>query len=391
MKITDMTSYVVDAYRSNWLFLKIETDEGITGWSECTLEYRENAVVEALKESKRMIIGKDPFRTEEIYMHLERDTYWRYGPVLSSCISGIDMALWDIKGKKLGLPVHALHGGKVRDSLPIYANAWYIGSKTPEDFAAKAAATVANGVRALKWDPFGSNFLELSAAQLNESMRCVEAVRKAVGPDVDLMIEAHGRFNVATSIKVARALKDYNVYWLEEPLHPGRPERLREVREKSPVPIASGERTYSRHECAGLIYGGCVDYIQPDISHVGGITELKKIAALADANYITCSPHNPMGPGTNAASMHVAATMVNFTFLETMFTDIPWRKELVKESCVLKDGALTIPDTPGLGIEINEEAFAKFPPCREHNLHHYNGKLTGIRPSSAGTWFDIEK
>lgn len=386
MKITDIKTYIVDAFRSNWVFLKIETDEGISGYSEATLEFREKTVLTAIEEWKQYLIGKDPNKIEELHMHLERDSVWRFGPVLSTAISGIDIALWDIKGKTLGVPVYELLGGPVGDKIEIYANAWFAGAKTIEDFASKAAETVSKGIKALKWDPFGTAYLELSTAELNAAIDNVAAVRDAVGKDIDLMIEAHGRFNLPTAIRIARALEPFNIYWLEEPLYPGRLDSLKNVRDQSPVHIAAGERTYSRHECAQLIQSGCVDYIQPDISHVGGITEMKKIASFADANYIHIAPHNPMGPGTNAATIQVMATCINVRYLETMLTDVPWRKELVQEDCRFENGALIFPKTPGIGITFNDEIFDKYPP-KIHVFHHYNGKLTDIRPTDAETWF----
>lgn len=386
MKITDIKSYIVDAFRANWVFIKLETDEGLIGYAEATLEFREKSVVAAIEECRRYLIGLDPMKIEEIHMHLERDSYWRYGPVMSSAISGIDMALWDIKGKALSVPIYDLLGGAVRDKIDIYANAWFVGARTAEEFAQKAKETVATGIRALKWDPFGNAFLEMKGPEFNRSIGIVEAVREAVGPDIDLLIEGHGRFNVPTAISIAKELEPYRIYLFEEPIFPGRNDLLKQVRDNSPVPIAAGERTYSRFECAELIQNGSVDYIQPDVSHVGGITELKKIAVLADSSYISISPHNPMGPASNAASMQVMATCINFTYLETMLTDVPWRKEIVLESNSFENGALTLSKKPGLGIELNEEIFENYPYCL-HDLKHYTGTLTDIRPGNAECWF----
>lgn len=391
MKITDLKTYLVDAWCSNYLFVKLETDEGIYGIGECTLEYREKAVIAALEDAKEMIIGMDPMNIENIHHILERDTYWRYGPVLSSCISGIDIALWDLKGKVFGVPVYNLLGGKVRDRVPIYANAWYIGSKTPEDFARHAEETVSYGIRALKWDPFGSSYMEMPLSEINQAIRCVEAVRKAVGPDIDLMIEAHGRFNLPTSVKVAHALEDLNPYFFEEPLIPGNNECLKELRERCNIPIAAGERVYSRFDFARMIYQGCIDYAQPDVSHVGGLTEMKKVAALADSNYVVCAPHNPMGPATNAATFQFDSTIVNFCYQETMFTDVPWRRDIVKETNTVINGEMVISDAPGLGIDLNWDAFKDHPARKGIHLHHYNGELTGIRPENSGTWLNFKK
>lgn len=390
MKITDIKTYLVDAWCSNYLFVKVETDEGFFGVGEGTLEYRDNSVIAAVEYCEEMILGMDPMDIENIHHILERDSYWRYGPVLSSAISGIDIALWDLKGKVLGVPVYNLLGGKVRERVPIYANAWFIGCKTPEDFARKAQETVALGIKALKWDPFGDSYLDLPMPELRAAMRCVEAVRKAVGPDIDLLIEAHGRFNLNGSLKIARALEEYNPYFFEEPLTPGCNEYLRDVRDRCNVPIAAGERIYSRFDFSNLIFKDCVDYVQPDVSRVGGITELKKVASMADSKYLTCAPHNPMGPITNAATMTCVSTIVNFGYQETMLTDVPWRRDICSESCKLINGDFVVSDKPGLGVELNFEAFKEHPARKGIFLHHYNGKLTGIRPDGGTRWIDVD-
>ncbi len=387
MKITDLKAYIVDMYRTNFIFIEIETDAGITGSGEATLEYREKSVVEAINECGRYLIGKDPMDIEMHQMHLERDTYWRYGPVLSSAASGIDIALWDIKGKALKTPVYQLLGGKVRDGLPVYVNAWFAGAKTKAEFTEKARETVAKGYRALKWDPFGDAFLNLTKAQLNEAVAHVESIRNSVGPDVDLLIECHGRFNHTTAVKIARALEPYNIGFLEEPLHPGRNDLLVRLKEQVNVPVAAGERCYSRFEACSLVESGAIDVIQSDVCHVGGITSLKKIASVAEMNYINISPHNPSGPGSNAATMHVMATCLNFTYLETMVDDVPWRKDIVTEDCRFSNGMLIPGETPGIGIKFNKEAFSEHP-YKVHELRHYDGKLTEIRDTAASkSWF----
>lgn len=386
MKVTDIKTYIVDAFRTNYIFLKVMTDEGISGYAEATLEYREQSVVAAIEEIKAYLVGRDPMEAELHHLHMERDTYWRYGPVLSSAMSGVDTALWDIKGKALGVPVYSLLGGRVHDKLDVYLNAWFSGAKSKEEFAQKASEAVQKGFSALKWDPFGKSYLTLSKKEMYNTMELIGAVREAVGPKADLLIEGHGRFNVPTAVQIAKELARFGVYWFEEPIHPGRNDLLLKVKEQSPVPIAAGERAYSRFEAAELIQSGAVDFIQPDVSHVGGVTELKKIAAIADANYIVISPHNPMGPAANAATMQVMTSCANFHYLETMITDVPWRRELVSESCYFKDGGLAVTDQPGLGIEFNEEMFGRHP-YKAHELRHYQGTLTDIRPPDEIIWF----
>ena len=386
MKIVSIHTYLVDVYRTNWLFVKVVTDEGITGVGEGTLEGREKTVVAAVDELARVLVGEDPFAIEGLHLRMQRDSYWRTGPVLSTAISAVDLALWDIKGKALGVPVYELLGGRIRDRVKVYANSWFYGSRTAAEFADKAAATVAQGFRGLKWDPFGTAYLSLSPAEIRAAMANVAAVRDAAGPDVDLMIEGHGRFDVATAIQVGRELRAFNVRWFEEPTLPDRGRNTAAVRRAIEVPVAAGERTYSRFDCADLLDADAVDILQPDVCHVGGLTEMKRISAHADAVNIPIAPHNPYGPVCHAATLQFAATCHNFLVLETFITDVPWRGDLTNEAVRFEDGCFVISDKPGLGIELNEDVFGKYP-YQPHDLRHYTGKLTDIRPPGAGRWF----
>ena len=386
MKITGIETFAVDCYRVNWVFAKVTTDEGITGVGEGTLGTRELTVAEAIKEISRYLVGKDPFAIESHLLHMQRDTYWRSGPVLSTAISAVEIALWDIKGQALGVPVYELLGGLVSDRIKVYVNAWFSGAKTPEEFAERAKATVAQEFRALKWDPFGSAYLTMSTAELDAALDKVAAVREAVGPDVDLMIEAHGRFDVMTGVRVGRELAPFRPFWYEEPIPPGNVGALAKVRESVEVPIAAGERCYSRFDCADLLNTEAVDVIQPDVCHVGGLLETKRVAVMADAAYIPISPHNPGGPVGNAAALHFAASCHNFLLLETMITDVPWRKEVTTEKWEFEEGCFIMPDTPGLGLELREEVFDRYP-YKPHDLRHYVGQLTEIRPPDACRWF----
>jgi len=379
MKITNIKTFNVFTYRTNFVFVKIETDEGICGIGEGTLEYKENALLGAIEDIKRVLIGRDPLCIELINYELYRDSYWRLGPVLQSAISAVDMALWDIKGKKLGVPVYELLGGKVRDSIPMYANGWFSGAKTPEDFAEAASRAKKLGMKALKWDPFGKAYMYLDKKDFIRSIETVEAVRGAVGNEVELLIEAHGRFDIATGVKIANALKPFDPYFLEEPTPPDSYEAIAEVRKKSPVPIAGGERLYGVQQVRQYLEMGCVDYIQPDISHSGGISALKKIAAMTDAYYVALAPHNPSGPVANAATLNIAACTPGFRILEIMMTDVSWRKDLTTEKVIFDDGNIFIPDGVGLGLELNEDACAAHP-FQPIDLRHYKGSLTNIRP-----------
>ncbi len=386
MKITDVKTFVVDCFRTNWVFVKVYTDEGIAGVGEGTLEYKEHALEGAVEHLKNYLMGKDPRNIERLYHDIYRDAYWRGGAVLMSALSAVECALWDILGKSLGVPVYTLLGGKANEDCRIYVNGWFAGAKTPREFAEKAKIVVKKGVTAMKWDPFGKSYLQISNADLTNALECVAAVREAVGDKIDLLIEGHGRFDVPTGIKIAKELEQFKPMWFEEPVPPNNLEALKAVRDKSPVAISAGERLYTRFDYNELFRTRACDYIQPDISHAGGIMELKKIAAIAEANYIPFAPHNPSGPVANAATLQLAACCPNFCILEIMYSDVDYRKYVTNENLVYENGRIRIGDKPGLGIELNEEECLKHPYV-EHNLRHYTGALTDIRPPKTEFYF----
>ena len=380
MKVTDIKVFPVDCIRTNWVFVKVYTDEGISGVGEETLEYKEKALIGAVEHIKEYLVGKNPLTIEKHFHDIYRDAYWRGGPVLMSALSAVETALWDILGKSLNVPVYQLLGGKVNEKVRIYVNGWFAGAKTPDEFAAKAKEAVKRGVTAMKWDPFGKNYLNISNKDLNTALECVAKVREAVGDEVDLLIEGHGRFNVATGIKIAKELEQFKPMFFEEPVPPDSLDALKEVRDKSPVAISAGERLYSRWDYRKMFDLHAADYIQPDISHAGGISELRKIAAEAECRYISFAPHNPSGPVANAATLQLAAVCPHFEILEIMYSDVEWRKDVTNEDLKYEDGYIYIPDKPGLGIEINEEECEKHP-YQVHTLRHYTGALTDIRPA----------
>lgn len=386
MKVTDVKTFAVDCFRTNWVFIKIYTDEGIDGVGEATLEYKEKALFGAVEHIREYLTGKDPRDIEKHWHAIYRDAYWRGGAVLMSALSAVETALWDILGKSLGVPVYRLMGGRVNDKVRIYVNGWFAGAKTPSEFAEKAKIAVKRGVTAMKWDPFGKSYLEISNKELSEAMECVSAVRAAVGNDVDLLIEGHGRFNIPTGIKISKELEQFRPMFFEEPVPPDNLDALKAVRDKSPVAIAAGERLYTRWDYKRMFDLTAADYIQPDISHAGGIMELKKIAAEAECRYIPFAPHNPSGPIANAATLQLAASCPNFSILEIMYSDVEWRRSITNESLEYENGFIKIPDKPGLGIEINEEECLKHP-YKTHTLRHYTGALTDIRPEKTEFYF----
>ena len=386
MKITDIKAFAVDCFRTNWVFVKVYTDEGIDGVGEATLEYKEKALLGALEHIKDYLLGKNPLNIEKHWNDIYRDAYWRGGAVLMSALSAVETALWDILGKSLNVPVYQLMGGKINDEVRIYVNGWFSGAKEPEEFGQKAKEAVKRGVTAMKWDPFGKNYMNISYKELERALRCVDEVRKAVGNDVDLLIEGHGRFNIPTAVTIAKELEQFKPMFFEEPVPPDSLDALKEVKDRSPVAIAAGERLYTRWDYRRIFDMSAADYIQPDISHAGGIMELKKIAAEAECRYIPFAPHNPSGPVANAATLQLAASCPNFCILEIMYSDVEYRKRITDESLEYKDGYIKIPQKPGLGIEIDEEECLKHP-YRPHSLRHYNGSLTDIRPPESEFYF----
>ncbi|MBN1401464.1 MAG: galactonate dehydratase, partial [Anaerolineae bacterium] len=372
MRVTAIETHICHAYRTNWVFVKVNTDSGLHGVGEATLETRELTVAQAVAELERHLVGRDPHAIEAFWHDAHRDAYWRGGPILMSALAGVEMALWDIVGKDLGVPVYQLMGGKVRNAVPCYANGWFAPAETPDEFAAKARAAVEAGWKGLKWDPFGSAYMHLDRAEMHAALACVEAVVDAVGTRAEILIEAHGRFNVPTAIRLGRALERFDIFWLEEPIPPDSMTELAEVRRAVRVPIAAGERLYSRWDYVDFLRMGCADYIQPDVSHAGGLLELKKIAAMAECQYIPVCPHNPSGPVANAATLQVAATLPNFLLLETMSSDVPFRREVSSELVSFDDGMMQIPDRPGLGIDIDVAAIAQHP-YQARALRHYVG------------------
>ncbi|HON46922.1 MAG TPA: mandelate racemase/muconate lactonizing enzyme family protein [Kiritimatiellia bacterium] len=390
MKITGIKTFVCHAYRTNWVFVKVLTDEaGLYGVGEATLEYKEATIVSACQDLERDMLGKDPRDIEAIWHSNYRDAYWRGGPVLMSAISAIDIALWDILGKSLGVPVWRLLGGRVRDKVPCYANAWFAGAKEPEEFAEKAAEAIETaGWKGLKWDPFGTAYRQLEPQAFRKAMRCIEMVYEAVDGRAEILIEGHGRFDLPTALRIANALEAFNILWFEESIIPDTIEAIADLRSRVKVPLSFGERLYNTWQFRTLLEARGADFVQPDVSHAGGITELRKIAAIAESHHIPFCPHNPSGPVANAATLQLAASQPGFYLLETMANDVPWRRDVCDEAVTLHDGEMHIPaDRPGIGVDINEAAIAKHP-YQPISLRHYKGTLTEIRPADATAFFN---
>jgi galactonate dehydratase len=386
MKITRIETFVVDASRANYVFVKIFTDEGVTGVGEGSIEMGEKTIAARIMEMEPYLVGQNPFQTDHHHLTLLRDSYWRTGVYNRSALAAVDGALLDIKGKAMGVPVYELMGGKQRDSIRCYANGWFSGAKSPDDFAALAKQTVARGFKALKWDPFGSAWLHQTREERHQAIDIVSAVRDAVGNGIDLMIEGHGRFDVATAIVIARDLERFDPAFFEEPVPPDSIDALAQVRRKSPVPIAAGERCFELSRFLEMLEKEAVDILQPDVTHVGGISAARTIANMAHARFISVAPHNPFGPVANAMTLAFAASVPNITWLETSVRDVPWRSEVAKETVAIKAGAMMIGDSPGLGIDIDEEACARHP-YRHYKNNQYDGRITQVRSESSVPYF----
>ncbi len=389
MKITRVRTYLCNCFRTNWVFVKLETDSGIHGWGEATLEYKEPTVAAAIHDLEYYLIGSDPANVEKFRHDCYRDAYWRGGPVLMSALAGVEMALWDIKGKALGVPVYELLGGKVRDAVPVYVNGWFSPAKTPEEFAEKAVEVRRCRYPGCKWDPFGKAWQEIGKKELESAVECVRQVSEAAGGDVKLLIEGHGRFNIPTAVKIGRRLEEFDIYWFEEPLPPDDLPGMREVKERVRIPLAAGERLYNRYEYRQFFDLNCADYIQPDVSHAGGLLEMRFLGAEAEARHLGFCPHNPSGPVANAATLQLAACVPNFIQLEMMMTDVPFRAEICDEELTLRNGEMVIPTRPGLGIDLDEKELLKHP-FVPTQLRHYRGDLTAIRPPDAVRYYQLE-
>ncbi len=350
----------------NWLLVKLNTDDpNMYGIGDAS-PMQDDALVMAMIEQmvEKHLIGKDPLETEVHWTNLYQDFQARGGRIASTAISGIDIALWDMKGRILDQPVWKLLGGAHRRSIRVYANGWYSNPGTAEQNAEEAKIVVDMGYTALKFDPFGQhNYYKLSLKEAQLAEDRVAAVRQAVGPNVDILVEAHAKFDVMNAIQIGKRLEEYRPLFYEEPVSQERVSELLEVRNKVNIPIATGERLYTKFPFAEIVDRHAADVLQPDIANAGGITELKKIAIIAEAKHITMAPHNVCSPVGAMAEMHLDASIINFEIQE-------YHAEFYTEHyfTVLdgfprqKDGYVELSDTPGLGLELNEAEIAAHPP-----------------------------
>jgi len=382
LKITGYELFVVPP---RWLFLKISTDEGIAGWGEPVVEGRAHTVRAAVEELMQYLVGQNPLRIEDHWNMMYRAGFYRGGPILMSAIAGIDQALWDIKGKFYGAPVHELMGGACRDSIRVYS---WIGGDRPSDVGRAAREVVAAGFTAVKMNATEELQIVDSYAKIDQVVERIAAVREAVGNDVGIAIDFHGRVHKPMAKILIRELEPYRPMFIEEPVLPENNEALREIAAATHIPIATGERMFSRWHFKPLLADGCVDIIQPDVSHAGGITEVKKIASMAEAHDVALAPHCPLGPIALAACLQVDATCYN-AFIQEQSLGIHYNTsndllDYVKDRRVFeyKDGHVAIPKGPGLGIEIDEEYVRE----RAKVGHNWKNPVWRHRDGSIAEW-----
>src|SRR5690625_2695094 len=364
-----ITSYELFQVPPRWLFLKIVTDEGIVGWGEPVIEGRAATVKAAVEELMEYLMGKDPLKIEDHWNVMYRAGFYRGGPILMSAIAGIDQALWDIKGKYYNAPVYQLLGGKCRDSIKVYT---WIGGDRPSDVADAAKEAARSGFEAIKMNATEELQYIDSYEKIDKAVERVAAIREALGDDFGIGVDFHGRVSKTMAKVLAKELEPFRPMFIEEPVLPENNEALREIANLTSTPIATGERMFSRWDFKKLLSDGYVDIIQPDVSHAGGITEVKKIASMAEAYDVALAPHCPLGPIALAACLQVDATSHNafiqvqsLGFLYMIGNDL---LDYVNDRHVFTydNGYVKIPDRPGLGIEINE-AYVKEMAEKGHN------------------------
>ena len=373
MKITAVEVFLLGADWRNFTLVKLTTDAGLVGWGESTLGWKETAVRELILDyGRRYVIGHSPFDIEDLWFKLYQIEH-NTGPVMYAAMAGLEGAMWDIVGKACGQPVHNLVGGKVRNKVQAYANGWYSYGGAPQDLADRAREVVARGYKALKFDPFGPGGREIPRQELRRACEAVEVVRNAVGEDVEILLEFHGRFSPIMALDAIRAMVPYGPTWCEEPIPAHNHESMAQVVAASPLRVATGEHVYARYEFLDLLRCQGAHVIQPDLTYCGGFLETKKIAAIAEAHYVSVAPHNCDGPLKTMMGVHLCANIPNFLILETFEDyDVSWRCDLTPGAPRVKDGYYEVPTGPGWGVEIDESVIAAHPESPDAKLNMFS-------------------
>lgn len=387
MKITSVEPLVLGTAWRNLTIVAVQTDDGIEGVGEVRMLNHTDALLGYLHEAiPRHVLGSDPFDVESLVQRMSRSDYARPGEITMSAIAAVEIACWDIKGKALGQPVYRLLGGAVRDRIRAYANGWYQVARVPAEFHAAARRVIDRGYRALKVDPFGEAEGELTSSERALSLDLAEAVRDAIGPDAELMIEMHGRFTPRAALSLARDLERLNPAWIEEPVPPDNPNGLAWVAARAGVPVAAGERTHVRPEFRELFERQAVDIVQPDITMCGGLWEARKISAWAESYQVLVAPHNVGGAISTAAALHLAACTPNFTIQEN-FND--FSEDYVLAAAPgnpgVADGHFALPVGPGLGVTLDRAVVAGHPRRTLYfDLHSKDWQLRQAETAGAG-------
>jgi galactonate dehydratase len=387
MKITAVKVWLVEGVKYNWTLLKIYTDEGHVGVGEATNWPGSPLVYHAARHAGERIVGLDPMRTDFIWTKLYRDLNWVGPGGASLCaISGIDMALMDLKAKVLGVPLYQLLGGAYRTDILLYANYWFTGGGHSEaDYVRQAKQVKEAGFTGLKFDPFAhvnylygedlSTDLSLSASQQDHAFAISRAVREAVGTDFDIMIETHAMLNFRTAVRMAQRLSELNITWYEEPAGPESAETLKAMRDRIPssVSVCVGERHYTRHGIRPILERQVADVIMPDITRCGGPSEMKRMATMMEVYNVLLAPHNPNGPLSTLASAHVCASVPNFFRQEFMFNDVPWRDTVIDHPIapMITEGKLRLSERSGLGVDLVESEMERHPGILEARKGFY--------------------
>ena len=364
LKITDIRTYLAGVGNRNFVFVKVMTDQGLDGVGEAYSCGPDEATVKVIEDFKPWLVGQDPRNIQYLWDLMYNFTRFPGGMVVNAAISGIEHALWDISGKAVGLPVYMLLGGKVRDKIRLYQSA--CGNEPAQVAEAAKRLVEKYGYTAIKMSPHmaGTNARPVNYVTRMAGQR-VRAVREALGPDIDIGVDIHAKFfEVTRAMRMAKEIEPYHPMWLEEPIRPENVDAMQKLSEHVEIPLASGECNYTKHEFRSILHAQCLDFVQPDICVCGGLMEMKKIAAMAEASYVRVAPHNPMGPVATMVNVHFAASTPNFFILEYHPDDESPRKDLLKEPLMVKDGYFPLPVKPGLGVELNEDAIRTMPAKR---------------------------
>jgi galactonate dehydratase len=379
VKITRISTVVVNAEMRNWVFVKLETDEGLVGWGEATVEWKTRAVIGCVEDLASLIVGEDPRRIEHLWHMMVRQHFFRPGMVETSAISGVEHACWDILGKSLGVPVYQLIGGAVRDEVRLYD---HLGggemhsvyhTLSAEEARAKARESVEAGFDAIKLEVVVPRTGRLDGVEpLRHADAVMAAVRDEVGDEVELMVDMHGRTSPQMAVQYFRVLEPYRPWFFEEACPPEHPRAMGELARRTWVPLAAGERLCLRWPFHELLEHGAASVLQPDLVHCGGIGEAKRIAAIGETYHAAVAPHSSTGPVGHAASVHFGFATPNFVIQETWRADVPWRFDVLSESLELERGRATLPTRPGLGIEVDEREAAKHPFQQEPLMRYFH-------------------